>query len=122
MGHVSNHKRVRAEVQGLGLPLERDYCWANFVGFVNFERIDGEPEVALPGRWFWLPTANPYQPLGGVTQSGELGCNPRGGSCRSRTHVRHSETREPAPASAARKVSSGPASAVQAALVAPTLW
>ena len=39
-------KRVRAEVQGLGLALERDYCWTNFVGSVNFERIDDEPEVA----------------------------------------------------------------------------
>jgi hypothetical protein len=62
MGHVRNHKRVGAEVQGLGLTLERDYCRTNFVGSVNFERIDGEPEVG--GR-----SLN----IGGFTKSCRIG-------------------------------------------------
>jgi hypothetical protein len=37
--------------------LERDYCWTNFVGSVNFERIDGEPEVR--GRSLNISVAKP---------------------------------------------------------------
>ena len=55
-----------ATVHGLGLAFERDYCRTNFVGSVNFERIDGEPEVA--GRSLNISGFTKRCRIGGIGQ------------------------------------------------------